>query len=483
VSYEVVRVAGPFACLGLALLLVATDRRARAAGLAACLVGFVVGALPLVPSQHVPLVAGGVAAALAAAAALVPLLRRWPWLLAFLALAFVPVRIPVHVGGSSTKLLLPLYVLAAAAVLGLAWALLRGDARVRELGPLALPLAAFVAWTGLSAAWTNNPREATIELLAFYLPFAILAVGIARLPWSPRALAGLYVELIVLAVGFALVGGYQWVTRDVFWNPKVLVGNAYAPFYRVNSVFWDPSIYGRFLVIAIVASLVVVLRGRASRWLLLAAAAVVVTWLGLLISFSQSSFAALIVAVLGAAAVVWRWRAAAVAGLVAVVLVSVGFSAPQVRHELLKRSESGWNNATSDRASLVANGIRIAVHHPVVGVGVAGFRTAYAARLGLKGKRPKSAASHNTAVTVAAETGLPGLVLLLWLVVVAIVTAMRRLSRSLPDRVGLVVGLSLAAIAVHSLFYNAFFEDPTTWGLFGLAALVAAAPRREETAT
>jgi len=28
-----------------------------------------------------------------------------------------------------------------------------------------------------------------------------------------------------------------------------------------------------------------------------------------------------------------------------------------------------------------------------------------------------------------------------------------------------------AAIFVHSLFYNAFFEDPMTWGLLGLAAI------------
>jgi hypothetical protein len=31
----------------------------------------------------------------------------------------------------------------------------------------------------------------------------------------------------------------------------------------------------------------------------------------------------------------------------------------------------------------------------------------------------------------------------------------------------------LAAIAVHSLFYNAFFEDPMVWGLFALIALAA----------
>ena len=62
-----------------------------------------------------------------------------------------------------------------------------------------------------------------------------------------------------MALVFSAIGIYQYETRDVFWNPKLLVANAYAPFYRVNSVFWDPSIYGRFLVVAILACLVAVL--------------------------------------------------------------------------------------------------------------------------------------------------------------------------------------------------------------------------------
>jgi hypothetical protein len=34
-------------------------------------------------------------------------------------------------------------------------------------------------------------------------------------------------------------------------------------------------------------------------------------------------------------------------------------------------------------------------------------------------------------------------------------------------------GLALVAIFVHSLAYNDFFEDPTTWGLIGLIGLVS----------
>ena len=37
----------------------------------------------------------------------------------------------------------------------------------------------------------------------------------------------------------------------------------------------------------------------------------------------------------------------------------------------------------------------------------------------------------------------------------------------------LAAGLVLAGILCHSLFYNDFFEDPTTWGLFGLIAFAA----------
>ena len=109
-------------------------------------------------------------------------------------------------------------------------------------------------------------REGAIDLGAFLLPFAVIAIAVGRLPWSRRWLTFLFAQLVGDGLVFAAIGAYQWVTRDVFWNPKLIVGNAYAPFYRVNSIFWDPSIYGRFLVVAIIACLVVVLaRPAAAR--------------------------------------------------------------------------------------------------------------------------------------------------------------------------------------------------------------------------
>ncbi len=478
---ELARLAGPLGCAGLALLLVATRRDLRLAGLAAWVLGMAGLCLYLAPDGRTKaLVAAGAVGVVLAAAGGALLLRR-PWVLAFATLACIPIRIPVDVGTEDANLLLPLYAVVASLVAALGWQLVRGDGRSRELGPIAFPLAAVVAWTGLALLWTDDLRQGAIFLAAFVLPFGLLAIGFARLPFSRRALLGLYAALVATALAYAGVGLYQWITREVFWNPKLQVDNAYAPFFRVNSVFWDPSIYGRYLVIAILATLGFVLLGLRARLLAAGIAAIAFMWLGLLFSFSQSSFAALLAGTLAAATFVWRWRAITALALVAVVIVAIVFATPQVRRELLEQSRAGLNAATSGRAGLVSNGLKIARDHPVFGVGTGGFKHAYAERTGLRGADPKKAASHSTPVTVAAETGIPGLALLAWLGFASLVAAYRARGRSAAGGAARAAGLTLGAIAVHSLFYNALFEDPTVWGLLGLIALAVAA-RSEEVA-
>jgi O-antigen ligase len=232
--------------------------------------------------------------------------------------------------------------------------------------------------------------------------------------------------------------------------------------------------------VAILVALVVALTYPRLRVALAASAVVVVTWLGLLPSFSQSSFLALLTGVAGGAAYVWGRRVLPLALAVVVVVVAAGVAVPSVRHEVVGKSKSGWSRATGGRSKLFSNGVKVAADHPVVGVGVGGFKRAYADRVGLKGKDPKSAASHNAAITVAAETGVGGLVLLLWLVVAAGVVSVRGLRRGFTSHARLAFGLALAAILVHSFFYNALFEDPTFWGLLGLA--VVGSRSREEPA-
>src|SRR4029077_16197736 len=91
----------------------------------------------------------------------------------------------------------------------------------------------------------------------------------------------------------------------------------------------------------------------------------------------------------------------------------------------------------------------------------------------LGGKEPKAAASHTTPINVAAEAGLPGLLLFLWVVAAALVLAFRRLGRGFDGAARLALGLALVAILVHCVFYNALFEDPTFWALLALVAVGA----------
>src|SRR5581483_12280850 len=213
------------------------------------------------------------------------LVLRVPWLLALATLACVPARFPVHVGSTQANLLLPLYGVVGVAALALAWELFGDGASSRELGPLAWPVALFVGWESVSLTWSHDVREGAIELLFFVLPFGLLALALARLPWSRGFVLTLYVQLAGMALVFAVTGIVQYATRNIFWNPKVRVENAYAPsgwFYRVNSVFYDPSIYGRFLVVAVLASLALVLRRRGDAlWRIAVVLVVAITWAGL----------------------------------------------------------------------------------------------------------------------------------------------------------------------------------------------------------
>jgi putative inorganic carbon (HCO3(-)) transporter len=474
------QVGGVVGALGLASLLLGDRRELRVGGLAAWAVGCGALTVYLAPHGHHRLLAAAALVGLMLAVAGTWIVLRVPWLLALATLACVPARIPVHVGSTQANLLLPLYGVVVVAALALAWQLAGNeDTRTRELGPVAWPLGLFVGWEGLTFLWTKDVRQGAIELLFFVLPFGLLAVALARLPWHRFWVLTLYVQYALMAVVFAAIGVVQYETRQIFWNPKVRVDNAYAPsgwFYRVNSVFYDPSIYGRFLVVGILASLVLVLRRRGDPlWAVAAALTIVIMWAGLLPSFSQSSFVALMAGVTLCAVLVWRRHSLFLIAAMIFALVVAGLASPQIRHRLTGKTSSSLSNVTSGRSTLATRGVKLALHHPVLGVGVGGFKRAYADLAHLRGKEPKAAASHTTPISVAAETGLPGLALFLALVIASLGTAFRRLRDGFDANARLVFGLALTAIFVHSVFYNALFEDPTFWGLLGLIAVAARA--------
>jgi O-antigen ligase len=189
---------------------------------------------------------------------------------------------------------------------------------------------------------------------------------------------------------------------------------------------------------------------------------------GLVLTLSQSSFAALLVglAVLGALrwSVRWALAGAAVVAVAALIAVALGTSAFD--------GGGSSSKATSGRSDLVAGGVRLFADRPAQGWGSGSFAREYRRAEDVSAERATSA-SHTTPVTVAAEQGVAGLLVYLALLGFAFVRLFRGAARAGPVRVG--IAAAFAALVAHTLMYAAFLEDPLTWALLAVGTAAAAA--------
>jgi hypothetical protein len=394
------------------------------------------------------------------------LLVRYPAVTPVALLVAAPFRVPVELGSEEAFLLLPLYLVIAASVLALAYRILRGERPSPPPFLLSLPLAAFVTLTATSFLWTWDERAGAIALAFFVFPFAAGLAVVARSPledWLPRALL---VTIVALGALFAAIGIWQAQTRTLFFARDLEVANAYTSFFRVTSLFKDPSLYGRYLVIPIAVLLVaiVVRRGRAIDWIAATAVVAFLFW-GLFYSYSQSSFVALFVVTFGIALVGSdrRTRTVLAACTLAAAIVAAGVAGAAIGGRSAR-------DVTSGRSRLVEITFDAFKERPVAGVGIGGQPQASAEAAGRRS--PRRNASHTTPLTVLAELGVVGFAAYLWLL------AALGWALVLVTRVNRAFGIGLAAVAValfvHSLLYAGFFEDPLTWGLIGLAAAALA---------
>ena len=83
------------------------------------------------------------------------LFRREPWLVAYLALATLPIRVHFLAPPAARA---ALHRRAGAAAFNLLRELVAGDERSREFGRATKPLALYLLWIGLSMAWTDDIR-------------------------------------------------------------------------------------------------------------------------------------------------------------------------------------------------------------------------------------------------------------------------------------------------------------------------------------
>lgn len=471
-----------------ALSLIASAPKLRAAAMA--------GALVLAPAllladiwsspqlrvihRHPLMAAVGAAAALVLIAALAVVIARRPAVLAVLTVAALPFRIPIQAGGTTSNLLVPLYlVVAAGSFAYIVKAVRSSDDENDEWTPGWVPrlLALYVVVYAVQSIYSADFERALQQVVFFYVPFALLFVLLTQLRWTPGLIRVCFTLVVVLAVLFAAIGFVEYSTKTIFLNPKLVVANDLHTYFTVNSVFFDPDIFGRFLALVMIGLAAILLFDRSSdstariRQVLGVSVILAVLWGGLVLTLSRSSLGALLVGLATLAAL--RWRVSRTLWVV-VVVVAVGAAAVAISPKTFGLNQ-GLNGASSGRADLVSGGSNLFADRPVWGYGSGSFVTEY--RRHHPGSSQTLSASHTIPITIAAEQGVIGELVYLTLVIVAIVVLLRG-SRSHAARAA--IAAAFLALVLHTLLYADFLEDPVTWALLAIGVALAARASKPE---
>jgi O-antigen ligase len=457
----------------------------------------VIAALALAPATRLPgagtLAVYG-AAALAAIVLLALVMRRRAEAFPLLAVLALPFRLPVSADNKTVNLLIPLYLVVAAGTIVhlLAPALARRRAgepgsepasephaespQPRRLGwwgsPQGLEALLFgaVALYALQTIYSSDHARALENIAFFYVPFSLLFVLLRRVQWSTGLLLRCLGVMVALALIFAGVGFVEYVRKSLFLNPKVVAANQYDNYFRVNSLFFDPNIYGRFLALVMIAVTTTVLWASRRREIVIGAG--VLAWLltGLVTSFSQSSLAALLLGLAVLAAFRWEVRATVLASMGLLALATaVVLLAPASLHFGLKGSGGSTSNATSGRTKLISGGLELFAERPLQGYGAGSFEVEYKRHTNATAENATSA-SHTIPVTVAAEQGLVGLIVYVVLLAAALHVLFDGAGRS-PPRIALAA--CFAALVLHTWTYADFLEDPFTWAILAIGVALA----------
>lgn len=444
-------------------------------------------------------VTGAIVAGLAA------LMYRRPVLLPVLVLIALPFRVPLTLGGEDANLLMPLYLVMAA---GLLVTILRqwhgaqasgsppgtvaptdraGAARgTRPTGIAAWMkplLAASVVLFALGLIYSDDRSVGLQNLCFFLIPFAVIFSLMDEVEWDRRRLRTVLIVVLAEALVCALVGFVEYQFKELLWNETVKRSNDFHVYFRVNSLFWDPNVYGRYLAVAITVAAGSLLWARDRRDAIALLLAAAVLWLALMTTFSQSSFIALLAGL--AVLIALRWSLRLVLAGIAVLAVSATLFAA-FAGGLVKLDLGALNKQTSGRANLVEGGVEMFGNRPVLGYGSGSFSRAFKEEIA--GPDAPVTESHTEPITVAAEQGVVGLALYAALIVsalFALAAGFRSVMPGLgaafasgeanraPPAARAVILATFVSVLVHTVTYADFLNDPITWVLMAIGYSLA----------
>ena len=272
---------------------------------------------------------------------------------------------------------------------------------------------------------------------------------------------------VALAVVFAGIGFVEYARKSLFLNPKVVAANQYDNYFRVNSLFFDPNIYGRFLALVMIAVTTVVLWRARRRDVLACGGRARVAAGGPrdeLLAVEHRRAAARPGGARGVSLGACAGRSYVAGGARRCSRCSSCCSRRASLHFGLKGTGGSTSNATSGRTKLIEGGLELFAERPLQGYGSGSFQTRVRAPLARRARRTRRRRRTRSRSRSPPSRGSSASRCTSRCSCVAFVVLFRGAGRS-PPRIA--IAACFAALVLHTSTYADFLEDPLTWTLLG----------------
>ncbi|GAB2598236.1 hypothetical protein Aab01nite_74140 [Paractinoplanes abujensis] len=354
--------------------------------------------------------------------------------------------------------------------------------RIGEFRWLVVLIVAMYSWFGATMLWAADPWAVVAECWPWAIALAVFALALTRIATTRHLLllVATFVASATLAAATGLIALQS--TASAFADPLTSADN------RVSGAAGDPNVLGAGLVAAAILAFGLACAVRrvwarsaiAAAILVLAAAAAGTASRMVVISAGVALIAAL---------VIFRQAIGRVLAASACVVASAALwftYFPSAWQRLVISSDGG-----SGREDLWRAALHLALEHPVVGLGMAGFQTrkpAVALEIGevqnaaVVAEQPLVA--HNTYLQLWADSGAIGLLLFLAIVVFCLWCSLRAGREFTTAGRGDLAALSrCAAVAVISMLGSAAFltmaRDYRLWLLLAVGPILLSLARVE----
>jgi O-antigen ligase len=324
--------------------------------------------------------------------------------------------------------------------------------------PLTIPALAFVSWTLMSAVWSDAPLKAVVDA-GQRLEFTVLGVAlIAALPLDGRHIRRTLSGFVAGATALGLA--------------TVVVGFTEHRFIGVYPLGIHKNAAGSLLSYGLLAAvgLRLAVPHRTIRRLVTAASLTIAT--GLVFTGSRGAWVGTLVA---AATMVVLRRRHLLWPVASITVVAVALFLLVLPPDTLA-DQAGFDerySTASVRAGTWSEGVRAIAADPVLGVGAGNF----VARIDGKNFQ---ADPNNVVLLTWAETGLPGLLLLLWMLGACVRLAWRNARTATGTGTAVAssqIGVALLISAIVHGQFDVFWTRGTGLAAFLGAGLIAWAHR------